>query len=137
MLRALLRSLRPAVLAACFAQSAIGWGGMPQCANPGGGSPSAYSASGHSDHASGAPSSEHHGGTPPNQACLVHRCCAHLAPQAPVALGAQRLSDGWAAAGFAAVSPRCRRGVAAVWPNLVLRPAHRLPFAHAPPLPTG
>ena len=124
MLTPSLRSLLSAVLAVCFAQSAMAWGRMPECAGPAGGSPSAHHASSHGDHASGAPSREHRGRTPANQACVVHLCCAHLAPQAPVTLGAARLSDARANAGLVAVSA-----------NVVLRPAHSLPFAHAPPHP--
>jgi len=124
MLAPSLRSLLSAVLAVCFAQSAIAWGRMPECAGQGGSAPSARHASGHGDDASHGPYKEHHGRTPANQTCAVHLCCAHLAPRTPVALGAARLNDARANAGFAAVSA-----------NVVLRPSHALPFAHAPPHP--
>ena len=114
MLRPLVRSLVSAVVAACFALSVASWGRPPECA-------SHAVAPGHHQ-GSHAPSGQHDQ-RPASQTCTVHLCCAHLAHEPPAALAAERLADAPAAAGFigATTAP-------------VTRPAHALPFAHAPPL---
>jgi len=115
MQRPLLRSLLSAALTACFALSALTWGSMATCAIAG----AEHGAPG--DHASHRHSHGPHG-APGNQACLVHLCCAHLAvqPSTPSVVG--RLAVTSSDPGF---TPGPAIGVS--------RPAHSLPFAHAPP----
>ncbi len=112
MLKPLVRSLVSAVVAACFALSAAGWVGPRECA-----SHPATPAHGHQQQ------HEHHQQqSPAGQACAVHLCCAHLAPEAPASLAAERLTEARAHAGLDPAAAIVAR-----------RPAHALPFAHAPP----
>jgi hypothetical protein len=53
---------------------------------------------------------------------VVHLCCADMAPQSPAALGSAPLGPALRDAGLAATAAVSTR-----------RPAHSLPFAHAPP----
>lgn len=114
MLRPLARSLISAVVAACFALSAISWGRPADCAGP---MPTAGQHQGQHDR------SHHHGQSPVGQACTVHLCCAHAAPGARATLAAERFGEIPAARGFI--------GGTAI-PSA--RSAHTLPFAQAPPL---
>jgi hypothetical protein len=116
MRKPLLRSLVSSVLAACFTLSVMAWGTMSECPAQ------AMGAGGHGSAHAPMHSGGHRGQAPGAQGCSVHLCCAHLSPQAQVSLALRRTSTLVADAGFAAVSTAAPR-----------RPAHSLPFAHAPP----
>lgn len=117
MLRPLVRSLVSAFAAACFSMGAVAGSGMPGCA-----------AAGDHGHA------VHHGdpartSEPPGHGhthCVVHLCCADMAPEPPIAPGAVPLGAGSHESGFAPTAAA-----------LAGRPDHSLPFAHAPPRPTA
>ncbi len=111
------RSLVSALVAACFALSAVTWGAMPGCATPG--------------HAAGSHTAGHHdsqghsgspGQVPDEPECFVHLCCIHLATHPEPSQSAERFTTPDDASGFLA-----KQRVA------VGRPSHSLPFAHAPP----
>jgi hypothetical protein len=114
MLRPLVRSLLSAVVAVCFTLAVTSWGRPPECA-----SHTAFQSHGASHE---RPQSHQH--TPAGQGCAVHLCCAHLAPEAPPALAADRLGEAPGDSGFTAASAVVAR-----------RLEHLLPFAHAPPRP--
>jgi hypothetical protein len=114
MLRPPVRSLLSAVVAVCFALAVTSWGRPPECAS--------HTAS--SSHDASHDGQRGHDHAPAGQGCAVHLCCAHLAPEAPAALAADRLGEMPADAGFAAASA-----------VVAHRPEHVLPFAHAPPRP--
>lgn len=114
----LIRPFVSALVAACFALSAITWGTMPGCTAPAP-APSAHSGSGH------PASHDHHanpGQVPGTPQCLVHLCCLQLATLSSREPASERLSEPARAAGFL--------GKARV---VHARPSHTLPFAHAPP----
>jgi hypothetical protein len=108
------RSLVSAVMLAGFALIVASWGRPVECA-------SHPVAAGH--HQRSPESSGGHQQRPVSQGCAVHLCCAHLAPESPVALAAERLGEAPATVGFTAATA-----------IPVTRPAHVLPFAHAPPV---
>jgi hypothetical protein len=111
MLRPLARALLSAVIAVCFSAGTVAQSGMPTCA-----SAQAHhqgASHGHSGH-DGRPA----GGTH----CVVHLCCAHMAPEPPVGLAAAPLSE-----------PAGHPGLAAATAAVPGRPQHALPFAQAPP----
>lgn len=108
MLRPLVRSLLSAVVATCFALSALSMGRPLECAS--------HSAAGGHER----PPSHGHAPSPPG--CAVHLCCAHLAPGESATLAVMRVVDGPGASGLVPV--------AAI---RVARPSHSLPFALAPP----
>jgi hypothetical protein len=117
MLRPLVRSFLSAAAAACFSIGAVVGSGMPECAAVHGHDHGGH----HADREqSGRPAG--HGHTH----CVVHLCCADMAPEPPVGLG--DLTPGATSddAGFAPT--------AAV---LIRHPDHSLPFAHAPPRPAA
>ncbi len=111
MLRPLVRSLVSAVVAACFYLGGVAGSGMSGCALPQGHGHGAT----HGHPGQGGQSS---GGTH----CVVHLCCADMAPEPPVALGTVPLGPAGRDAGLAATAT-----------VFIGRPAHSLPFAHAPP----
>jgi hypothetical protein len=113
MLRPLVRSLVSTIVTACFAISIASWGRPVACASHGIGEHH-QSAHGHSGK---------HDQRPAGQACAVHLCCAHLAPEPTAAVAALRLGEAPVAVGLTAAT--------AVPPA---RPAYTLPFAHAPPV---
>jgi hypothetical protein len=114
----MLRPLLSAVVAGCFALSAITWGTMPGCvvaASP----PTAHAAPGHGE------SHQHPnqpGKLPRSVHCLVHLCCIQLTTPATASITSTRLSP----------PDRTARLLPAIVFVLV-RPSHSLPFAHAPP----
>jgi hypothetical protein len=116
MLKRLARSTLAGWVTLCFAYSAITWGSMPGCvASPG---QSVHDAHGDRSHQH-APGSDHR---PTTVQCFVHLCCVQLATPA------RDLST--------QIHVAAPEGAAA--PLLVsqlvpVRPAHILPFAHAPP----
>jgi hypothetical protein len=113
----LVRSVFSAVVAACFALSALTLGAMPGCATAASDAQPA-SAHGHSS-SHGHP----HGGQLPGAAhCPLHLCCANLATPVVSTLAVGRSFASQQAIGFVAAS---------IIPHS--RPAHLLPFAHAPP----
>jgi hypothetical protein len=110
-------SLVSAVATACFAWSSITLGALPGCTAPG--SPAQATQQHEPSH--------QHPHRPGNDApaplhCVVHLCCVQLTapPTATLAAADFLVPDG--AAGFAAVKV-----------SSAVRPAHVLPFAHAPP----
>jgi hypothetical protein len=110
----LARSVVCAVVAACFALSALTYGATPVCSMPAHDTP----AHGHS-----ASHSHQQGGQLPGAAhCSVHLCCANLATPVVSSLALGRSFAAHQANGFDPVSSRPES-----------RPAHFLPFAHAPP----
>lgn len=111
MLRPLVRSLVSAVVAACFYLGGVAGSGMSGCAPP----------QGH-DHGATHGQPDQGGQSSRGTHCVVHLCCADMAPQPPVALGTVPLGPAIRDVGLAAT--------AAVSTE---RPAHSLPFAHAPP----
>jgi hypothetical protein len=111
MLRPLVRSLVSAVVAACFYLGGVAGSGMSGCAPSQGHDHGAT----HGHPGQGGQSS---GGTH----CVVHLCCADMAPQPPVALGTVPMGAATRDAGLGATAAVSTR-----------RPAHSLPFAHAPP----
>jgi hypothetical protein len=113
MLRPLVRTLVSAVVSACFALSVANWGRPAVCASH------ALTGSGH--HQGSHPAGKHD--QPASQTCAVHLCCAHLSAEPPTALAADRLSGAPTSTGLTAAT-----AIPAA------RPAHALPFAHAPPL---
>jgi hypothetical protein len=113
----MLRSLVSAVSTACFALSVITWGRMPGCV-AGFGLSSTHAAHQETSHQHPDPS----GKLPTSGNCFVHLCCLQLV--AP------------AVAGPAPVRSSTPARVGELHPAavlVVLRPAHTLPFAHAPP----
>jgi hypothetical protein len=114
LLKPLVRSLVSTIVTACFAISVASGGQPVECASHAVGG-------GHQQHAhapSGKPDQR-----PAAQACAVHLCCAHLAAAPSPAMAAERLGEAPVAVGLTAAT--------AVPPT---RPAHSLPFAHAPPV---
>jgi hypothetical protein len=113
MLKSLVRSVLSAVIAACFALSALTLGAMPGC----------VTTANNTGHGHSASHSHQEGGHLPSTAhCSVHLCCANLATPVVPALAFGRSFAAHQASGFAAVSSRPES-----------RPAHFLPYAHAPP----
>jgi hypothetical protein len=111
MLRPLVRSLVSAVVAACFYLGGVAGSGMSGCAPSQGHDHGAT----HGHPGQGGQSS---GGTH----CVVHLCCADMAPQPPVALGTVPMGAATRDAALGATAAVSTR-----------RPAYSLPFAHAPP----
>ena len=117
----LLRSVFSAVSAACFALSALTLGGMPDCAT------TAAEAQPTSAHGQGSSPGHPHGGQLPGTAhCALHLCCANLATPVVSSLACGR--------SFAAPQTI---GLSSTFIIAASRPAHLLPFAHAPPHASG
>ena len=113
MLRPLVRSFISTIVATCFAISVASWGRPLECASHGLGG----------EHQGAHIPAGKHDQRPVGQACAVHLCCAHLTPEPRAALAATRLSEAPVAVGLTAASA-----------VPLARPAHALPFAHAPPV---
>jgi hypothetical protein len=117
MLKRLTSSTLAGLITLCFAYSAITWGSMPGCAG-------SASQSVHEPHGGGtshqhAPSSDPQPGT---DQCFVHLCCVQLAsPAGDLSTQVQVVG--------------AERSTAPVLVSQLIpvRPAHTLPFAHAPP----
>ena len=109
----LARSVVCAVVAACFALSALTLGAMPGCSTPAHDTPAHGQSASHGHPQGGLPSGAH---------CSVHLCCANLATPVVATLDMGRSLPAVQADGFAPVSPVSQS-----------RPPHFLPFAHAPP----
>jgi hypothetical protein len=117
MLKRLASSTLAALVTLCFAYSAITWGSMSACAGQ-------ASQSVHDSHGGGT-SHQHTSGSdhgPAAAKCFVHLCCVQLATPA----------------GDFSTQVRTAGPDRASAPQLVsqlvpVRPAHSLPFAHAPP----
>jgi hypothetical protein len=111
------RKLTCAWITACFAYAAITWGSMPGCTSP----------ASQSDHHSSHQSASHHHTSRSDQGpapvqCFIHLCCVQLATPA-----------GTLATSVKIALPD-RADQALLHSQLVpIRPAHSLPFAHAPP----
>jgi hypothetical protein len=119
MLRPQVRSTLSALVTACFALSAITWGRMPGCAN-GTGTASPQVAHYGTPHQH----PDHSGRLPATAQCFVHLCCLQLtAPSSATPLSA-RLSE-----------PQRLTAELPATVFVPVRPAHVLPFAHAPPHP--
>jgi hypothetical protein len=113
----LIRPVVSALVAACFALSAVTWGSMPGCTLPAQVT-AAPSGPGHeSSHNHSSP-----GQVPGTPQCLIHLCCIQLATSSPKAKVSERFSEPDRTSGFLAK----KRALEA-------RPSHTLPFAHAPP----
>lgn len=111
------RPLISGVAAACFALSVFTWGTMPGCAAP------AHSASAHAHHAEHLSHVVSEPSTVPEKAqCFVHLCCVLVAASTLATQATARLS-----------SPERAYGLTASDNFVLVRPAHTLPFAHAPP----
>jgi hypothetical protein len=121
MLKPLVRSLLSAVVTASFALSAMAYGTMPLCPTQHAGEAETVHAAAHHHP---QPTHSHESGKPPSQGCAVHLCCIHLALQPRPSLGPVQLSSGSVHSGLAPAG--------SITPE---RPAHSLPFAHAPPSP--
>jgi len=110
--------LASGLIALCFAWSALTWGSMPGCAG----------ASGldavHGEHTG---SSHHHGlgsgHRPASPQCSIHLCCAQAATPAGYQPDLVRIAIPELAGASVPLSK--------FFPD---RPAHILPFAHAPPI---
>jgi hypothetical protein len=113
----LLRPLISALVAACFALSAVTWGTMPGCSTPGHGAESHISKHHDSHGQTGTPRQ-----VPDAPQCFVHLCCVQLAPLTPPGQVAERFTIPDRAPGFLA-----KKRVAED------RPSHTLPYAQAPP----
>ncbi|HZN97494.1 MAG TPA: hypothetical protein VFB61_07195 [Gemmatimonadales bacterium] len=121
MLKRLVRSTLAGLVSLCFAYSAITWGSMPGCVVSAG-------QSVHDSHGGGR-SHQHSAGSdhrPVTTQCLVHLCCVQLASPAGDLSTQLRIATPDRATGPVLVSQLVR-----------VRPAHTLPFAHAPPPTRG
>jgi hypothetical protein len=108
------RPLLSAVVAGCFALSAITWGTMPGCAfaaSP----PPAHAAAGHGE-------SHQHPDQPGPVHCVVHLCCVQVTTPPVAAVATARLT-----------APDRSVGLLPAIVFVLVRPSHTLPFAHAPP----
>jgi hypothetical protein len=118
MLKRIAGSSLAGLVTMCFAYSAITWGSMPGCATSASHSvhaPAHESGSSH-QHASGT---DHQ---PAQAQCLVHLCCVQLTTPADHVSAPVRIALPGRAAALLLVSQL-----------IPVRPAHTLPFAHAPP----
>jgi hypothetical protein len=114
MLKSFVRQLFSAVVVFSFGLSTLTLGATPFCATSGPDAP----AHGHS-----ASHDQPQGGQQPGSAhCAVHLCCANMSTPVLSTLGIGRSFAAHPAGGFAAVSSAPES-----------KPAHLLPFAHAPP----
>jgi hypothetical protein len=115
MLKRLAGSTLVALVTLCFAYSAITWGSMPGCV---GASQLVHDGHGGSTHQH-PPGADHQ---PASGQCAVHLCCVQLSTPA------RDLSTQLHVAA-------AERSAAAVLVSqlIPIRPAHTLPFAHAPP----
>jgi hypothetical protein len=117
MLTPLVRSVFSAVVAACFALNALTLGAMPGCATAAS-DPQSTSAHGH-----GSSQGHSHGGQLPGAGhCRLHLCCANVATPVVPILALGRMFAAQQIVGFVA-APLISDS----------RPAHLLPYAHAPP----
>jgi hypothetical protein len=114
----MLRPLFSAVVAGCFALSAITWGTMPGCVVPT--DPAAAQA------APGHEKSHQHpaqpGKLPGSVHCIVHLCCVQVTTPPATAVATARLT-----------APDRSVGLVPAIVFVLVRPSHTLPFAHAPP----
>ena len=116
MLKRLAGSTLAGLVTLCFAYSAITWGSMPGCARSS--SQSVHDSQGDTSHQH-APGSDHR---PVTFQCLVHLCCVQLATPA-----------GGLSAQLRVTAPEGATAPVLVSQLVSVRPAHTLPFAHAPP----
>jgi hypothetical protein len=117
MLKRLAGSTLVALVTLCFAYSAITWGSMPGC------TVSADEAFHHPAH--GGSSHQHTTGSdqaPAPVQCFVHLCCVQLTTPTDYIGPVVRVA-----------LPKHTAAPVLVTQLIPIRPAHTLPFAHAPP----